>query len=112
MTTSINVALLVGSLGKASINQMVAKVLIECAPPVLKFTHVEIDGLNLYNSDEDAEPPTSWTTFRNTVKVCDALLFVTPEYNRSVPGGLTNALDVGSCPYGHAVCGVASPQLW
>jgi chromate reductase, NAD(P)H dehydrogenase (quinone) len=103
MTTPINVALLVGSLRKDSINRMVANALIECAPATLKFYSIDIGGLNLYNPDEDAKPSTSWITFRSRIKACDALLFVTPEYNRSVPGALKNALDVGSRPYGQSV---------
>lgn len=103
MTMSYHVAVVVGSLRKDSINRMVAKSLIECAPSELKFSLFEIGDLALYNPDKDDKPPTAWTSFRAEIKINDALLFITPEYNRSVPGALKNALDVGSRPYGHNV---------
>ncbi len=95
-----NVAVIVGSLRKDSINLMLSKALIECAPPALKLAHVEIGKLPLYNPDEDTSPPAAWTRFRDAINAVDAVLFVTPEYNRSVPAALKNALDVGSRPYG------------
>lgn len=64
---------------------------------------VEIGQLPLYNQDDDDAPPPPWVEFRKKIKAADAVLFLTPEYNRSVPGVLKNALDVGSCPYGHSV---------
>lgn len=103
MSQIYNVAVLVGSLRKDSFNRKVAKALIELAPPSLKPGFVEIGALPLYNQDEDANPPSAWTQFRDRIKACDAVLFVTPEYNRSVPGALKNALDVGSRPYGQSV---------
>jgi chromate reductase len=98
------VAVLVGSLRKASYNRKMALALANLAPETLKLDIVEIGALPLYNEDlETAEPPTPWTDFRALVSAKDAVLFVTPEYNRSVPGGLKNAIDVGSRPYGKSV---------
>ena len=72
------------------------------APPSLKLEFVEIGRLPLYNQDEDANPPAVWIEFRARIKGADAVLFVTPEHNRSVPAALKNALDVGSRPYGQS----------
>jgi chromate reductase len=91
-----NVAVLVGSLRKDSINHKVAHALIDLAPASLKLGIVEIGQLPLYNQDQDASPPAAWTAFRERIKSSDAVLFVTPEYNRSVPAPLKNAIDVGS----------------
>ena len=103
MTKVFNVAVLVGSLRKDSINRKVANALRELAPASLALGIVEIASLPLYNQDDDANPPATWTQFRASVKGADAVLFVTPEYNRSVPAALKNALDVGSRPYGESV---------
>jgi chromate reductase, NAD(P)H dehydrogenase (quinone) len=100
----MNVCVLVGSLRKASLNRMLANALISLAPYSLKLDIVEIGPLPLYNEDLDtAAPPVAWTAFRQRIKAADAVLFVTPEYNRSVPAALKNALDVGSRPYGSSV---------
>ena len=74
--------------------------LIELAPESLALEILEIDGLQMYNQDLDETPPASWQDFRGRLKGFDGLLFITPEYNRSVPGVLKNAIDVGSRPYG------------
>ena len=104
MGKPMNVCGLVGSLRKASFNGMLANALISLAPPSMKLDIVEIGQLPLYNEDlETASPPAQWTMFRRRVKAADAVLFVTPEYNRSVPAVLKNALDVGSRPYGSSV---------
>ncbi len=101
---SRNVAVLVGSLRKASLNRKMALALAGLAPESLNLTIVEIGDLPLYNEDLDgADAPAPWTRFRDEVRGADAVLFVTPEYNRSVPGGLKNAIDVGSRPYGQSV---------
>jgi chromate reductase len=97
-----DVAVLVGSLRKDSINRKVANALTQLAPPSLKLDLVEIGHLPLYNQDHDANPPAAWTGFRERVKAANAVLFVTPEHNRSVPAALKNALDVGSRPYGQS----------
>lgn len=98
-----NVAVIVGSLRKDSINRKLANALIEVAPPSLKLQIVEIGELTLYNQDNDENPPAAWTAFRDRIRTADAVLFVTPEYNRSVPAALKNAIDVGSRPYGQSV---------
>src|ERR1700739_1415371 len=99
-----NFCILVGSLRKASLNGMLANALISLAPSSLKLEIVEIGQLPFFNQDlETADAPAQWTTFRQSVKAADAVLFVTPEYNRSVPPALKNALDVGSRPYGSSV---------
>ena len=95
-----SVAVLVGSLRKDSFSRKTAKALAKLAPDSLKLEIAEIGGLSLYNQDADSSPPAAWSEFRNKIKSSDAVLFVTPEYNRSVPGVLKNAIDVGSRPYG------------
>jgi chromate reductase len=94
------VAVLVGSLSKASHNRRMAHALIAVAPASLGLAIVEIGELPLYTPDFEADPPAAVRTFRDQIRASDALLFVTPEYNRSVPGVLKNAIDVGSRPYG------------
>ncbi|EJL05110.1 MULTISPECIES: NADPH-dependent FMN reductase [Pseudomonas] len=103
MSNVYTVAVLVGSLRKASINRKIALALAELAPANLKLNIVEIGELPLYNEDIDVTPPpAAYATFRQQVGAADALLFVTPEYNRSVPAPLKNAIDVGSRPYGQS----------
>jgi chromate reductase, NAD(P)H dehydrogenase (quinone) len=102
MTAGRNIAVLVGSLRRESLNRKVANALVELAPPELKLTIVEIGPLPIYNQDLDEKPPGEWTAFRTRIKSADAVLFVTPEYNRSVPSVLKNAIDVGSRPYGQS----------
>lgn len=94
------VAVLVGSLRKESFNRRMAKNLIELAPDSLALEIVEIGQLQMYNQDLDEQPPREWVEFRERVKAFDGVLFLTPEYNRSVPAVLKNAIDVGSRPYG------------
>jgi chromate reductase, NAD(P)H dehydrogenase (quinone) len=98
-----NVAVLVGSLRKESLNRRMAHALSELATQDLKLDIVEIGGLPLYNQDLDASPPQPWREFRDRIRAADAALFVTPEYNRSIPAPLKNAIDVGSRPYGSSV---------
>lgn len=98
-----NIAVLVGSLRAASLNRKMARVLIELAPAQLKLAILEIGDLPLYNEDLDKSPPAPWEAFREVARRADGVLFVTPEYNRSVPGLLKNAIDVGSRPYGKSV---------
>lgn len=115
MPQTRNVAVLVGSLRKESFNRKTARAVIALAPASLKLEIVEIGELPLYNEDLEnasAKPP-AWLAFRDRVRPVDAIVFVTPEYNRSVPGLLKNAIDVGSRPYGQSVwsgkpCGVIS----
>jgi chromate reductase len=103
MDTARDVAVLVGSLRKESFNRKMAHVLAEVAPSSLKLEIVEIGNLPLYNQDLDSSPPAEWTAFRERIRRANAVLFVTPEYNRSVPAPLKNAIDVGSRPYGQSV---------
>ena len=95
-----NIAVLVGSLRKESYNLKVAKTLMAIAPEHLSLELLEIGDLPLYNEDSDVNPPEQYRAFRESIKRCDGVLFVTPEYNRSVPAVLKNAIDVGSRPYG------------
>jgi chromate reductase, NAD(P)H dehydrogenase (quinone) len=101
------IAVFVGSLRKESFNRKMAKVLTTLAPESLMLEIIEIGGLPLYDQDYDdgKNPPSAWAAFREHVKLFDGFLFVTPEYNRSIPGVLKNALDVGSRPYGQSVWG-------
>jgi len=95
------VAVIVGSLRKASINRKLALALAELAPPSLRLSIVEIGDLPLYDEDIDGDAaPAAYGRFRSEVGAADALLFVTPEYNRSIPAPMKNAIDVGSRPYG------------
>jgi chromate reductase len=102
MTTTRHVAVLVGSLRKDSFNLKLAKALTGIAPPTLKLEIVEIGQLPLFNQDWEASPPPVVTEFKQRIAAADAVLFVTPEYNRSVPGVLKNAIDVASRPYGQS----------
>ncbi|RZA36917.1 MAG: NADPH-dependent oxidoreductase [Lysobacteraceae bacterium] len=98
-----NIAVIVGSLRKDSFTRKVAQSMIELAPASLHMEIVEIGDLPLYNQDDETDnPPAAFTRFRERVKQADGILFCTPEYNRSVPGALKNAIDVGSRPYGKA----------
>lgn len=95
-----NVAVLVGSLRKESFNRKMANALLGMAPPSLALEIVEIRNLPLYNQDDDANPPAASAAFKARIQQADAALFVTPEYNRSVPGVLKNAIDIASRPHG------------
>lgn len=103
MNQPLRVAVLVGSLRQASLSKKVARLLIERAPASLACRVVELGELPLYNEDLEQEAPQAWQTFRRELRASDAVLFVTPEYNRSIPGCLKNALDVGSRPAGQNV---------
>jgi chromate reductase len=103
MTEPYKVAVLIGSLRKNSYSGQLARALIDLAPKSLAFTIVEIGDLPLYNQDIEAEAPAPYHRFRTEMRSAAAVLFVTPEYNRSIPGGLKNAIDVGSRPYGQSV---------
>jgi chromate reductase, NAD(P)H dehydrogenase (quinone) len=95
------VGVIVGSLRKGAHTRMLARALPELTPPSLQLVEIGIGDLPLYNYDlETKTPPPAWTAFRTAVKSTNAILFVTPEYNRSMPGAVKNALDVGSRPWG------------
>ncbi|MCK9517837.1 MAG: NAD(P)H-dependent oxidoreductase [Dehalococcoidia bacterium] len=104
MPKTRTVAVLAGSLRRESYSRKLARALEKLAPESLEFEHISIGKLPHYNEDMEAsgELPEQWVKFRNKVKEADAVLFVTPEYNRSIPGVLKNALDVGSRPYGQS----------
>ena len=97
------IAILVGSLRKGSINRKVALSMCAIRDDSLDCTIVEIGDLPLFNQDFEANPPEQWIKFRDAIRDVDGVLFVTPEYNRGIPGVLKNAIDVGSRPYGQSV---------
>jgi len=101
-STARNVAVIVGSLRKDSFNLKLAKALIAMAPEALKMEIADIGQLPLFNQDWEAAPPQAAVEFKVRIHAADAVLFVTPEYNRSVPGVLKNAIDVASRPYGQS----------
>lgn len=104
MASQQDVAVIVGSLRKESFSRKTANALIALAPASLKLAIIDIGNLPLYNQDlETSTPPDEWTAFRDRVRPVHGVIFVTPEYNRSVPGVLKNALDVGSRPYGKSI---------
>jgi chromate reductase, NAD(P)H dehydrogenase (quinone) len=110
MSQVYKIAVVVGSLRKDSINRKVALALAALAPSSLELKIVEIGDLPLYNEDIDgASPPAAYTAFREQISAADGFLFVTPEYNRSVPGVLKNAIDVGSRPYGKSAWAGGNP---
>jgi chromate reductase len=97
------VGVIIGSLSKESINRKLAKALEKLAPPEMEFHEISYADLPLYNRDLDTDYPQAALDFKAQVAACDALLFVTPEYNRSIPGALKNAIDWGSRPWGQSV---------
>jgi chromate reductase len=103
MSQPRTVAVVVGSLRKESFSRKLAKAIAAVAPAHLTFDFVEIGQLQHFNQDLEATPTAEWTAFRERIKAADAVLFVTPEYNRGLPGVLKNAIDVGSRPYGSSV---------
>lgn len=98
--TTFKVGYLIGSLAKGSINRTLAKALINLAPKSLEFSEIPFMDLPLYSYDYDASFPQVASDFKAAIKASDAILFVTPEYNRSIPGGLKNAIDWASRPFG------------
>ena len=97
------IAIIVGSLREGSINRKVARSICGLRDDNLDCSMIEIGDLPLYNQDLDSNPPAQWTRFREQVAAADGVLFCSPEYNRSIPGALKNAIDVGSRPYGQSV---------
>lgn len=95
-----NIAVIVGSLRKESFNLKTAKALMAMAPESFNMELLDITGLPMFNEDLEATPPKEWVALREKIRAANGLLFATPEYNRSVPGVLKNAIDVGSRPYG------------
>ena len=97
------IAIIVGSLRKDSINRKVARSICALRNDNLDCSMIEIGDLPLYNQDLDANPPEQCVRFREQIGAADGVLFVSPEYNRGIPGVLKNAIDVGSRPYGKSV---------
>jgi chromate reductase, NAD(P)H dehydrogenase (quinone) len=102
---ALKIAVLIGSLRRESYNRKMARALMAAAPESLNLEIVETGDLPFYNEDLEANPPSTWIEFRERIRGFDGFLFVTPEYNRSVPAVLKNAIDVGSRPYGKSVWG-------
>jgi chromate reductase, NAD(P)H dehydrogenase (quinone) len=100
MATPYDVVVIVGSLRKESYTLKIANALTRLAPDTLKLNVVTLHDISFFNQDLEATPPADWLKFRETLQKSDGVLFVTPEYNRSIPGVLKNAIDVGSRPYG------------
>jgi chromate reductase len=96
------IAVIVGSLRKDSFNRKLAGAITRLAPPEFSFAQLRIDDLPLYNQDDDASPAESVKRLKSEISAADGLLFVTPEYNRSLPGVLKNAIDHASRPYGQS----------
>ncbi len=103
MVGMARVGIIVGSLRKESFSKQVAANVVKLFPTGYTSELIEIGNLPIYNQDYDENPPAEYTAFRAQVRGLDAILFVTPEYNRSIPAVLKNALDVGSRPYGQSV---------
>lgn len=91
---------IVGSLRKESFSLKIAHALAKLAPSSLKLEITTLEGISFFNQDLEAAPPADWLAFREKIQKSDGVLFVTPEYNRAIPGVLKNAIDVASRPYG------------
>src|SRR5436305_7305092 len=100
MASPYNIPVIVGSLRKESFTLKIANALSKLAPDTLKLNVVTLHDISFFNQDLEATPPADWLAFRDKLQKSDGVLFVTPEYNRSIPGVLKNAIDVGSRPYG------------
>src|SRR6202012_362663 len=100
MSTPHNVVVLPGSLRKESFSLKIANALAKLAPDTLKLNVVTLHGISFFNQDLEATPPADWIAFREKLQKSNGVLFIAPEYNRSIPGVLKNAIDVGSRPYG------------
>lgn len=112
----MNIGILVGSLRQASFNRKIAVALMQLAPASMDMEIIEIGQLPFFNQDEEANPPKAWIDFRQKIKNLDGFILVTPEYNRSVPAVLKNALDIGSRPYGQSLwdkkpCAIISSSI-
>ena len=100
MTAPHNVVVIVGSLRKESFSLKIANALTKLAPDALKLNVVTLHDISFFNQDLEAAPPADWLAFREMIQKSNGVLFITPEYNRSIPGVLKNAIDVASRPYG------------
>jgi chromate reductase len=95
-----NIVVIAGSLRKDSFSLKIAKALTKLAPASLKLEVVTLEGISFFNQDLEGAPPADWLAFREKLQKSDGVIFVTPEYNRAIPGVLKNAIDVASRPYG------------
>jgi chromate reductase len=116
MGNFMNIGVLIGSLRRGSFNRKIALKLAELAPQSMALHIIDISQLSFFNQDDEAIPPQSWVKFRETIKTMDGFIFVTPEYNRSLPAVLKNAIDIGSRPYGQSLwnskpCAIVSASL-
>lgn len=102
MATPHKIAVIVGSNRKNAFTLRIAQALQKLAPETLKLDLVTLEGLSFFNQDLEASPPTDWITFRETLQASAGVIIVTPEYNRSIPGLLKNAIDIASRPYGQS----------
>src|ERR1700751_3836652 len=100
MASPFNIVVIVGSIRKESFTLKIANALARLAPASLKLDLVTLHGISFFNQDLEANPPADWLAFREKIQKSAGVLFVTPEYNRSIPGVLKNAIDVASRPYG------------
>lgn len=103
MSDKKRIGVLAGSLRKVSFSKSIARAVMSMTPDDLDMTFIDLEGLPIYNQDFDDEGavPQSWEQFRSEIGNCDGFIFVTPEYNRSIPPVMKNALDIASRPYGH-----------
>src|ERR1700749_4144689 len=95
-----HIVTIVGSLRKESFSLKIANALVKLAPPSLKLDVTTLHGVSFFNQDLEANPPADWLAFRERLQKSHGVLFITPEYNRAIPGGLNNLIDGGSPPYG------------
>jgi len=100
MSDPHHIIVIVGSLRKESFSLKIASAVAKLAPPTLKLDVVTPHGISFFNQDLEANPPADWLTFREKIQKSAGVIFVTPEYNRAIPGVLKNAIDVASRPYG------------
>src|SRR5215813_14669188 len=100
MATPHHIVVIVGSLRKESFSLKIANALARLAPPSLKLDVTTLHGISFFNQDLEANPPADWVAFREKLQKSDGVIIVTPEYNRSIPGVLKNAIDIASRPYG------------
>jgi chromate reductase, NAD(P)H dehydrogenase (quinone) len=96
----MKIAILVGSIRAGSINKQLARAIVRLAPAQWSYEYIDIHDLPLYNQDEEGTPSPQASRLKERIAAADGLLFVTPEYNRSIPGVLKNAIDIASRPYG------------
>src|ERR1700733_10364029 len=100
MSNPYHIVVIAGSLRKESFTLKIANALAKLAPPSLKLDVVTPHGISFFNQDLEANPPADWVAFRERIQKSSGVIFVTPEYNRAIPGVLKNAIDVASRPYG------------